>query len=553
MVDSPDNTGPDTSKVEPEAKQKELPKHAKLGDIIRKKFKSAGLQVKTALGDEPDEIVINPMTESAAVSKNRHAVVSFGRMGIFTNGHKKLTDKVKAVAKKVGGTASVYLSKTQDAKKNPLSYEDKLRYAKIGSGGVVKHSDARNIMEVAAQHHGQAEHLHVVVGGDRVKEFHDLLHKYNGKEGAAHGFYHYKSITVHNAGDRDPDAEGTEGISASKMREHASNNDTESFKQGLPDSLKPHAGEMMHKVRKGMKLEEESLKSILNSIFEEKSVKAIPTPGSSNIRPTKYPNGAGDVGMDSNIEVANGPIDQANKTVQRKRGAVVKRMQGPLDLDEMGTLDQRALQDLEDRTPKKESRLTPWERIQKKRRSHKKETTTVNEHIVKLPSGKYRLLSHKGKNLGTFDSHEAAAKHEGEVEYFKTHNEGFDVEESAAWQRKEGKNPTGGLNDKGIASYRAENPGSHLQKAVTGKVKPGSKAANRRKSFCARMSGVPGPMKDDKGRPTRKALSLRKWKCHEENETGGLLEDKPCWKQYKQLGMKKKNGKEVPNCVPKEE
>ena len=61
MVDSPDNTGPDTSKVEPEAKQKELPKGAKLGDIIRKKFKSAGLQVKTAMGDEPDEIVINPM------------------------------------------------------------------------------------------------------------------------------------------------------------------------------------------------------------------------------------------------------------------------------------------------------------------------------------------------------------------------------------------------------------------------------------------------------------------------------------------------------------
>ena len=91
----------------------------------------------------------------------------------------------------------------------------------------------------------------------------------------------------------------------------------------------------------------------------------------------------------------------------------------------------------------------------------------------------------------------------------KTHSE-----ESAAWQRKAGKNPTGGLNDKGIASYRAEHPGSHLQKAVTGKAKPGSKDAKRRKSFCARMSGMPGPMKDEKGRPTRKALSLRKWKCH---------------------------------------
>jgi hypothetical protein len=90
------------------------------------------------------------------------------------------------------------------------------------------------------------------------------------------------------------------------------------------------------------------------------------------------------------------------------------------------------------------------------------------------------------------------------------------IEEVAAWQRKEGKNPEGGLNAKGVASYRKENPGSKLQTAVTtkpSKLKPGSKAANRRKSFCARMSGNPGPMKDEKGRPTRKALSLRKWNC----------------------------------------
>ena len=89
-------------------------------------------------------------------------------------------------------------------------------------------------------------------------------------------------------------------------------------------------------------------------------------------------------------------------------------------------------------------------------------------------------------------------------------------EESAAWQRKAGKNPEGGLNAKGIASYRAQNPGSKLSMAVTtppSKLKPGSKSANRRKSFCARMGGMPGPMKDEKGRPTRKALALRKWNC----------------------------------------
>lgn len=81
-----------------------------------------------------------------------------------------------------------------------------------------------------------------------------------------------------------------------------------------------------------------------------------------------------------------------------------------------------------------------------------------------------------------------------------------------AWTRKEGKDPKGGLNRKGVASYRRANPGSKLKMAVTGKVKRGSKAAKRRKSFCARMSGVKGPMKRN-GKPTRKALALRKWKC----------------------------------------
>ena len=78
------------------------------------------------------------------------------------------------------------------------------------------------------------------------------------------------------------------------------------------------------------------------------------------------------------------------------------------------------------------------------------------------------------------------------------------------------KRPTksgAGMTAKGVAAYRRKNPGSKLQTAVTGKVKPGSKAAKRRKSFCARMKGMPGPMKDSKGRPTRKAMSLRRWRC----------------------------------------
>lgn len=92
-----------------------------------------------------------------------------------------------------------------------------------------------------------------------------------------------------------------------------------------------------------------------------------------------------------------------------------------------------------------------------------------------------------------------------------------EVSEAApAWTRKEGKSPSGGLNRKGIASYRRANPGSKLSMAVTtppSKLDPDSKPAKRRKSFCARMGGSKGPMKDEKGEPTRKALALKKWNC----------------------------------------
>ena len=82
-----------------------------------------------------------------------------------------------------------------------------------------------------------------------------------------------------------------------------------------------------------------------------------------------------------------------------------------------------------------------------------------------------------------------------------------------AYQRKEGKNPKGGLNAKGRASYKAETGGT-LKPPVSAKQAAKSpKSAARRKSFCARMGGVKGPMKDSKGRPTRKALALKKWDC----------------------------------------
>jgi hypothetical protein len=98
-------------------------------------------------------------------------------------------------------------------------------------------------------------------------------------------------------------------------------------------------------------------------------------------------------------------------------------------------------------------------------------------------------------------------------------NEEIEILETAAWQKKAGKNPEGGLNRKGIASYRAEHPGSHLSLAVTtkpSKLKPGSKAANRRKSFCSRMAGMKRKLTSAKTAhdpDSRINKSLRKWNC----------------------------------------
>ena len=192
--------------------------------------------------------------------KEKHAVMAFGRMNPPTTGHLKLIDKVREVASKHKTKPTVVVSHSQDAKKNPLSGDQKVKHLKRYSPGTHFETSSKEhptIMHHAAKLHAQgADHLHVIAGSDRVKEMHSLLHKYNGVK-AGHGHYNFKKITVHSAGHRDPDAEGAEGMSGTKMREHAKNNDFSSFRQGVPHHVKDeHARELMKDVRKGMGLHE---------------------------------------------------------------------------------------------------------------------------------------------------------------------------------------------------------------------------------------------------------------------------------------------------------
>lgn len=179
------------------------------------------------------------------------AVISFGRMNPVTVGHEKLVNKVLAVAAKAKATPLIYLSHSEDARKNPLSYNDKIKFAKQAFGKVIQKSKSRSIIEVAKELSGKFSNLIVVVGSDRVAEFNALLNKYNGKE------YNFQVIDVQSAGERDPDAEGVEGMSASKMRSLAADNDLNQFKKGLPKRLQRNADDVLSAVRQGMNMAEE--------------------------------------------------------------------------------------------------------------------------------------------------------------------------------------------------------------------------------------------------------------------------------------------------------
>ena len=139
------------------------------------------------------------------------AVISFGRMNPMTNGHEKLADKIKSEASKRKADAKLYLSHSTNPKKDPLDFATKVKFAKKAFGPMVQNSPARTIIEVAKELTGKYDNLIVVVGSDRIPEFKTLLNKYNGKD------YNFKSIEIISAGERDPDAEGVEGMSGSKM------------------------------------------------------------------------------------------------------------------------------------------------------------------------------------------------------------------------------------------------------------------------------------------------------------------------------------------------
>ena len=191
------------------------------------------------------------------------AVAAFGRMNPPTIGHEKLVDKVKSYE----GDHYIFLSQTVKPKDNPLPFDVKLEFAKKFFPGVnVGHPSVRTPIQMLQmlEKLGYTDVIYVA-GSDRVASFDKLFNDYNGKE------YNFNSITVENAGERDPDADGAEGMSASKMRAAAASGDYDSFAQGVPT---PALAEKLYDaVRNGMGIKD---KEPVEGLDEQQLNEAFP-------------------------------------------------------------------------------------------------------------------------------------------------------------------------------------------------------------------------------------------------------------------------------------
>ena len=194
------------------------------------------------------------------VEEEKTVFFTWGRMNPPTIGHEKL---LTVLSRKAGNNPYfVYLSQSTDPKKNPLPYKDKIKIARKmfprHARRIMLDNKVKVLFDLLTKLYDMGyKNVTMVVGADRINEFDILINKYNGKKGR-HGFYNFRNINVESAGDRDPDAEGATGMSASKMRAAASKGDFTSFSQGLPKTFSnADAKNLFNTVRKGMGLKEQ--------------------------------------------------------------------------------------------------------------------------------------------------------------------------------------------------------------------------------------------------------------------------------------------------------
>lgn len=196
---------------------------------------------------------------------SKTVVFAFGRFNPPTTGHELLVKAVKKLAAQNKADHAIYASKSQDVKKNPLTVDKKVHYLKLmfpGTNFVAANPTERTFIEAAKALNKKYKNLIMVAGSDRIPEYERILNTYNGKE------FHFDTVQVISAGERDPDADDATGMSASKMRAVAAKGDYSQFKKGLPSAMREIDGRrLMNDVRLGMGLE--TVKEQINLVKDD--------------------------------------------------------------------------------------------------------------------------------------------------------------------------------------------------------------------------------------------------------------------------------------------
>ena len=411
-------------------------------------------------GKVTDDEIAKLKTVAEAAPKT--IAFAFGRFNPPTIGHLKLMDKVKSTSRDY----KIYLSRSEDPKKNPLGAREKLDLMKKMFPQHARNiviNPSNNVLDILTKLYDTHHRVIMVAGSDRVREFDTLLNRYNNVK-SRHGYYYFEDIKVVSAGDRDPDAEGAAGMSASKMRAAAAKGDLEAFKRGLPGSSKGNGERIMTQVRKGMKL--------------AASVSMMGGPGLGTYRPVASMEGfeqeqVRDLYVRDMIYNINDKVDYIKEDIQG---------------------------------------------------------------IVKRRGTNYIVIEDNNNNLHKawiWDCLPIASDREVEVREYNTDVDyGFTavdtIEEDKTQQDKDVKKKDGSQPKKyysGLSKDTKDKRADYFKKNDSNKPAPGDA--------------------DAKTEPSKHTKKFRQMY----GETKKELQD-ACWVGYKQVGMKKKGNRQVPNCVP---
>ena len=411
-------------------------------------------------GKVTDDEIAKLKTVAEAAPKT--IAFTFGRFNPPTIGHLKLMDKVKSTSRDY----KIYLSRSEDPKKNPLGAREKLDLMKKMFPQHARNiviNPSNNVLDILTKLYDTHHRVIMVAGSDRVREFDTLLNRYNNVK-SRHGYYYFEDIKVVSAGDRDPDAEGAAGMSASKMRAAAAKGDLEAFKRGLPGSSKGNGERIMTQVRKGMKL--------------AASVSMMGGPGLGTYRPVASMEGfeqeqVRDLYVRDMIYNINDKVDYIKEDIQG---------------------------------------------------------------IVKRRGTNYIVIEDNNNNLHKawiWDCLPIASDREVEVREYNTDVDyGFTavdtIEEDKTQQDKDVKKKDGSQPKKyysGLSKDTKDKRADYFKNNDSNKPAPGDA--------------------DAKTEPSKHTKKFRQMY----GETKKELQD-ACWVGYKQVGMKKKGNRQVPNCVP---